>query len=125
MPLSKEKKKIIIERLRRLSDYSLFGGLIVPAERKNPIAVLTEKECRIKFPKMVELEIQDILSKKKNIGVSGWGTRCKEIREKNNHTPAEAADIIGISRKSLQNEENKNEETDVDPFYLEAFFPAL
>lgn len=121
MPLSKEKKEIIIERLRKLSDYSLSGGLIVPAERKNPTAVLTEKECRIKFPKLVELEIQDILSKKKNIGVSGWGTRCKEIREKKNHTPAEAAEIIGISRKSLQNEENKNEETDIDPFYLEAF----
>ena len=43
------------------------------------------------------------------------------MREQRKHTPQEAADIIGISRRSLQNEENRIKGTTVTPFYLEVF----
>lgn len=125
MPLSKEEKEIKIAKLRKLSDYSLIVPYLVPAGNTAPAIKMEEHngrlEGRLSFPDSVEYELREIISKGLNKDVIGWGTRCKETREKKKHTPQEAANIIGISRKSLQNEENKVEKTNIDPFYLEAF----
>lgn len=125
MPLSKEEKKIIITKLQERCDYTLITPYLVPAEESTSIVEKAEYngelEGRMVFYKLVEREITDIVSRGLNRGVVGWGIRCKDIREQKKHTPQEAADIIGISRRSLQNEENKIEAITVDPFYLEVF----
>lgn len=125
MPLSKAEKDLKIDNLRKRSDYSLIVSYVVPAGNTAlPMKMVEHNghpEGRLYFPDLVEYDVKEIVSKGLNKGVIGWGTRCKEIREKKKHTPQEAADIIQISRSSLQDEENKVEETNVDPFYLEAF----
>ena len=121
MPLSKEEKTNRIAKLRERSDYSLPApGVVLAKGAESPVQP-NGAEGHISFPDQVELDIKDILEKKQNEGIIGWGTRCQEIRKQMNHTPQQAADAIGISRKTLQIEESKRDATDVDPFFLEVF----
>lgn len=73
------------------------------------------------FSQQVRSDVDEIVEHEHHFGVNGWGERCRNLREKNHYQDDHVAELLGVSRKSIHNQEKKNEHTNIDPFYLEAF----
>lgn len=107
MPLTDKQKNSVLVNLRFWFNH------------KDEITV--EPNRSQEFSQQVRADVDEIVEREHHLGVKGWGERCRNLREKNHYQEDHVAELLGVSRKSIHNQEKKNEYTNIDPFYLEAF----
>ena len=107
MPLSRNEKEAIIKRLR------------IQCNRTDLFKI--DPQRSLERSEQVKADVEEIVQKGLNGNISGWGDRCRAAREQRNYTYQEVAEMIGVSHKTIQSQENIKFATKVDPFYLEVF----
>lgn len=107
MPLSADKKEIVLCNLRRSHNHT---------DQK-----MIESDRSLEFSEQVRSDVQEIVENQQNQNVVNWGKTISQFRTKKRITLCEVAHKLGVCHKTIQLQESKNDPATVDPFFLEAF----
>lgn len=107
MSLTSKQKSEVLESLHRF--FNLTDEF--PAEPGRSL----------EFSEQIKTDMTEIIKDGLYKNVTEWGKRCSEARKASKFSQEHVAEFLNVAHKSIQRQEEKNKQTDIDPFYLEAF----